>query len=265
MRNFLYGLVVLCLTLTASCSKDDNLTGDNSINSVSNRNIGNSGIWFVTLFSEDGRNQTNPFAGFSFEFKSNGQLLATKSSESIIGTWKYVTDSGKLKILIGFPNIGKFDDLTEDWELIQETETIIRLKHVSGGNGGTDILELGRSPGAGSSNGSTTTNPVTPGGSWKVIRYLDKDKNRTSYFTGYGFEFKSGGVITASKGTVTVQGSWKTITDSGKSKMIFSFPIQNKFDELNDDWEIILQSPTSILLKNVSGGNGGISYLDFGK
>ncbi len=130
---------------------------------------------------------------------------------------------------------------------------------------GTDILEFGRTSGSGSSNGSSTTNTVTPDGTWKVTRYLDKDKNRTSYFTGYSFEFKSGGLISAKKGTVTIQGNWKTIIDSGKSKMIFSFPIQNKFDELNDDWEIILQSPTSILLKNVSGGNGGISYLDFGK
>ncbi len=136
MRNFLYGLVVLCLTLTLSCSKDDALSDDKSNNAVSNRNIENSGIWYVTLFSEDGRNQTNQYYGYAFEFKSSGLLTASKSSELLKGSWKYVTDSGKLKILITFPNIGKFDDLTEDWELIQETENIIRLKHVSGGNVG---------------------------------------------------------------------------------------------------------------------------------
>ena len=158
-----------------------------------------------------------------------------------------------------------FDEISEDWELLQESDTSIKLKHVSGGNGGLDLLEFGRSPGSGSTGVGTTTTTTVPSGSWKVTRYLDKDKNRTSYYTGYSFDFKSGGVITATNGSTIIQGSWKNIVDSGKSKMDFTFPVQNKFDELNDDWEVILQNATSIQLKNVSGGNGGTSYLDFGK
>jgi len=265
MRNFLNGLVVLILTLSVSCSKDVALSEDTSNHTSGNRNIENSGMWYVTLFSEDGRNQTYQYSGYAFEFKSSGLLTASKSSEILKGNWKYITDSGKSKILLSFPDFGTFDDLTEDWEIIEETEIVVRLRHVSGGNGGTDILEFGRTPGTGSINGNTTTNTVTPDGTWKVIRYIDKDKNSTSYFTGYSFEFKSGGVILAKKGTVTIQGNWMSIIDSGKTKMIFTFPTQNKFDELNDEWEIILQTTTSIQLINISGGNGGISYLDFGK
>lgn len=265
MKNFLYGLTVLFLAFTTSCSKDDSLTDDLSTNLVSNRNIENSGIWFVTLFSEDDRNQTNQFVGYSFEFKSNGLITASKAGVLIHGNWRYVTDSGKSKVIIGFSSGGIFDEISEDWEILQESDTSIKLKHVSGGNGGLDLLEFGRSPGAGSTGVGTTTTTTVPSGLWKVTRYLDKDKNRTSHYTGYSFDFKSGGVITATQGSTIIQGSWKNIVDSGKSKMVFTFPEQNKFDELNDDWEVILQNATSIQLKNVSGGNGGTSYLDFGK
>lgn len=265
MKIFFYGLTVLCLAFTTSCFKDDSLTDDFSTNLVSNRNIENSGIWFVTLFSVDDRHQTNQFVGYSFEFKSNGLITASKAGVLIHGNWRYVTDSGKSKVIIGFSSGGIFDEISEDWEILQESDNSIKLKHVSGGNGGLDLLEFGRSSGAVSTGVGTTTTTTVPSGLWKVTRYLDKDKNRTSHYTGYSFDFKSGGVITATKGSTIIQGSWKNIVDSGKSKMVFTFPEQNKFDELNDDWEVILQNATSIQLKNISGGNGGTSYFDFGK
>ncbi|MEZ4988540.1 MAG: hypothetical protein R2795_26535 [Saprospiraceae bacterium] len=39
--------------------------------------------------------------------------------------------------------------------------------------------------------------------------------------------------------------------------------MSNRFEELNEDWEIISQSDTRIELVHVSGGNGGTDYLTF--
>jgi hypothetical protein len=33
-----------------------------------------------------------------------------------------------------------FDELNDDWHIIEETSTKIRLQDVSGGSGGTDLL-----------------------------------------------------------------------------------------------------------------------------
>ena len=50
-------------------------------------------------------------------------------------------DSGEEKLEFSFDGI-TLDELEDDWEVIEYTATQIRLKDVSGGNGGTDYLYL---------------------------------------------------------------------------------------------------------------------------
>lgn len=266
MRSFLYGLTVLCLVFAASCTKDDSLIDDNSSESTEARGFADSGIWYVNLFSEDGNIQTQHFNQYQIKFQASGVITATSGNTEISGTWSKITDSGKKKLVLSFPATSNFDELSEDWEIVLSDNNNIKLKHISGGNGGTDILELGRNQVTiVGGTGTTNTNSGTIIGQWKVTRYLDKDKDRTSYYTGVSFDFKTGGVITATKGTSITNGTWKIYTDSGKQKLDITFPAVNKLNEINEDWEIISQNATSILLKNVSGGNGGVSYLDFKK
>ncbi|MBK8702042.1 MAG: hypothetical protein IPN29_21715 [Saprospiraceae bacterium] len=167
---------------------------------------------------------------------------------------------------MGFPVAHRFAELNEDWEIVEQTSDVIRLKHISGGNGGTDILEFGRQA-VFSSGGSTSGSAaiVLPSGSCKISLFQDKDKNKTSNYTGYQFVFNANGIVSASTPTSSVAGTWKGRLDSGKSKILLSFPIATKLQELNEDWELVSQSATSIQLKNVSGGNGGTSTLTFTK
>ncbi len=266
MRSFLYGLIVLCLVFAASCSKDDSLIDDNSNQSTEARGLVDSGIWYVNLFSDDGNDQTDYFSLYQVKFLTNNVITATSGNTVISGNWSNITDSGKKKLVLSFPANNHFDELSEDWEIVINNNNNIKLKHISGGNGGTDLLELGRNPLAiNGNNGTTTNNSGTITGQWKVTRYLDKDRDRTSYYAGVSFDFKSAQVITATKGTSITNGTWRSYSDSGTQKLDITFPAANKLDELNEDWEIISQTTNSIQLKNVSGGNGGISYLDFNK
>lgn len=266
MRSFLYGLTVLCLFFAVSCSKDDSLNDDNSSESIEARELVDSGIWYVNLFSEDDVNQTEYFSLYQIKFLANSIITATSGNTVISGTWSKMTDSGKKKLILSFSANSHFDELSEDWEIILSDNNTIKLKHISGGNGGTDLLELGRNQlTVSGSNGTSNNTAVTINGLWKVSRYLDKDRDRTSYFTGMSFDFKTGQVLTATKGTAVTNGTWRNYTDSGKQKLDITFPVVNKLDELNEDWEIISQTANSIQLKNVSGGNGGTSYLDFNK
>ncbi|MBK9736230.1 MAG: hypothetical protein IPO92_15225 [Saprospiraceae bacterium] len=161
--------------------------------SASSRNIENSGTWFVTHFSEGTTIQTSLFANYAFQFLSNGVITGSTINETITGTgglWLIVVNLKNCNI---FSRNKSFDELSEDWELIEESGAVIKLKHVSGGNGGDDILEFGRSQVAGNINiGSTPLQNIS--GKWSVSKYQNKDKDKTSYFTGYGFEFKTGAI-----------------------------------------------------------------------
>ena len=108
-------------------------------------------------------------------------------------------------------------------------------------------------------------------GSWRITYFYDTDSDETNNFTGYTFSFGSDGVLTASNATNTHTGSW-SITDSSSSSSSsddidfnIAFSAPPNFEELSDDWEIIMRSSTKIELIDISGGNGGTDYLTFEK
>ncbi len=107
-------------------------------------------------------------------------------------------------------------------------------------------------------------------GTWRISYFNDSGDDETSNFVGYNFTFGSG-TVSATNGSTNVTGTW-SVTDSNSnddnpSDMHFNllFSGNGNFEDLNDDWEIISQTSTSIELKDVSGGNGGTDYLTFVK
>lgn len=87
----------------------------------------------------------------------------------------------------------------------------------------------------------------TPSGKWAVHYYWDKDKDETSDFSGYSFEFQSNGTFVAGiPGGSTVNGSWST----SSSKLTISITGNDKLDNLSDDWLIIEQTDNLIKLKD---------------
>lgn len=141
MRNILLGLLILTLGAFVSCSKDDS---DDVISDSSA--IENSGLWKISKYSENGQNLTSYFTGYTFEFLSGEALIAKKGTMVINGSWKIIKDSNRTKLVIKFPKTDKFDEISEDWELTQQTDKIISLTHLSGGNGSVDVdlLEFSR-------------------------------------------------------------------------------------------------------------------------
>ncbi len=101
-------------------------------------------------------------------------------------------------------------------------------------------------------------------GQWKITSYIHSGNNETNHFSGYSFEFKNGGIVTATKSGSTVSGTWSTGSDDSQSKLYLTFSTA-PFIELNDDWHIVQQTTTTLQLEDVSGGNGGTDYLTFSK
>lgn len=107
-------------------------------------------------------------------------------------------------------------------------------------------------------------------GTWRITKFIDSGDDETNHFTGYNFIFNSSGVLNATNGTNSYNGSW-SITNSSSSSSSddldfnISFASPPDFEELSDDWDFISQSDTKIELIDVSGGNGGTDYLTFEK
>jgi hypothetical protein len=106
-----------------------------------------SGTWRITLYEDNGVNETNNYSNYIFTFNSNGVLTAA-NSPSYNGTWSVTVSNSNvgsqdgLDFNIAFvaPAPSAFTDLTNDWGIISYTSTKIQLFDVSGGNGGTAYL-----------------------------------------------------------------------------------------------------------------------------
>lgn len=108
-------------------------------------------------------------------------------------------------------------------------------------------------------------------GTWKITSFIDSGTDETNDFAGYNFTFNDSGVLNANNGTNDYNGTW-SITDSNSNDdsqddldFNINFNLTNDFEDLNDDWDLVSQSPVKIELIDISGGNGGTDYLTFEK
>jgi hypothetical protein len=132
-------LIVLMVAVT-SCKKDDN----SSPNSASTLNLTiQQGNWKITNYNDNGNDETNHYAGYSFKFNSDGSITATNNGNTVSGTWSTGTDDSTVKLILSFSTT-PFSELNDDWHVLEQSSTIIKLEDVSGGNGGTDYLTFER-------------------------------------------------------------------------------------------------------------------------
>ncbi|MFZ7143837.1 MAG: hypothetical protein ACO1G6_00725 [Bacteroidota bacterium] len=138
MKNIIKSaFLILMITLGFSACKKD----DNSSNSVAAMNSTlQQGSWRITSFIDSGNNETSHYSNYSFQFGSGGTVSATNSGGTVSGTWSNGNDDSQVKLVLNFNSIDPFSELNEDWHVTQQSSTIIKLEHISGGNGGIDYL-----------------------------------------------------------------------------------------------------------------------------
>jgi hypothetical protein len=146
MKKLLFYIMVLMLTIISSCSKDNSSSSvkDDVVNTAS------SGTWKITYFFDTDKEETSNFSGYNFTFGSNNVLSASSVTNNYTGTWSIMNNNSNddtlsdLDFTISFASPELFNDLNEAWEILSKTESKIELRHVSGGNGGTDLLTFGK-------------------------------------------------------------------------------------------------------------------------
>lgn len=99
-----------------------------------------SGTWRITYYYDSDHEETNSFTGYNLAFNSNGTVLATKNATEINGVWSTLNDDSQVKLVLAFSAGTEFSELSDDWHVLERTNTRIGLRDISGGNGGTDYL-----------------------------------------------------------------------------------------------------------------------------
>ncbi|MDC7999541.1 hypothetical protein POV26_00665 [Aequorivita todarodis] len=222
-----------------------------------------TGPWYIAYFFDD-YDETDNYAGYEFAFALDGTAQAVKSGVNIPGTWALLTD---FKFDLFFGTSAPLDELDEDWEILEATSEIIKLKHISG-DGSTDYLTFGRNPNTGGNNTELNLfieNLIT--GSWFVNLLEENGTDHTANFNAYEFTFLRNGSAVAVSSNNTINGFWTAQTDSGNLDFIINFETgtNGNFAELNDDWDVLEATQTIIRLSDVSGGGGGTDLLTFGR
>ncbi len=143
MKTRITALAIALTVMFIACTKDDNNSNGTITTTTVNSTV-TTGTWRVTNFSEDGTDETAHFNGYAFTFAAGGVLTASNGISNVAGTWNTGTDDSKVKFVIVILSPSGFEDLSEDWQVIERTDTRIKLQHISGGNGGTDLLTFER-------------------------------------------------------------------------------------------------------------------------
>lgn len=103
--------------------------------------------WKVNAYVDNkNRNRTSRYSSFAFGFVADGSVNINSGGKTIAkGTWKAVLDGTVEKLYLTITTTdNNLLELNEDWKIVSKSSTLLKLENVSGGNGGTTSLILGR-------------------------------------------------------------------------------------------------------------------------
>ena len=241
--------------------ESDCLTGGGNVNDAALVASLTMGDWYITYYFDDTDETTN-YSNYVFNFASDGTATATDTGGATNGNWSTsIGDETDLELNLNFGTTIPLDELAEDWDVLEVTNDIIRLKDVSGGDGSEDFLTFERNPAGNGGNDLTT---ILSDGLWIVSSYTEDNGNQTADYNGYELDFNSAGTVVATNGSTTNNGTW-AVQSSGNI-FVLDFGTDLPFNELNDDdWDVISVSDTQVTLQDVSGGGGGTDTLTLQK
>lgn len=137
----------LLFFVAIGCGEDPDPDRNTKVDEV--QDIVTAGRWRISYFLDSDNDETDNFKEYIFQFQPMGTLVATNGPASLSGSWAVTDHSDSsddvdtyedIDFDISFASTPALSDLSEDWEIIGVTEIKIELRHISGGNGGTDLL-----------------------------------------------------------------------------------------------------------------------------
>ena len=245
------------LRFESDCATNGNIDDSALVSALTN------GDWYITYFFDD-TDETANYTDYTFNFSSDNTATATDMSGTTDGSWSTTSgDDTELGLNLNFGASVPLDELADDWDVLEVTNDIIRLKDISGGDGSEDFLTFERTPFDGG-NGNDDLENILTDGMWFVASYFEDSDDQTNIYAGYEIDFNMDGTVSASNGSNTNNGTWAVF--SSGNQMMMDFGTDLPFEEFNDDdWDVLSVSDTEVILQDVSGGGGGTDTLTLQK
>jgi hypothetical protein len=158
LRQFSLKPVLIIIKINSACAPSkDNLNIGNRLNGVTpidNQNnvtiIVTDGTLKITLDWDSNLNEAINFNQFNFSFQTNNLLKATDGTNTYNGTWSitdtngYIENLSDLKFDITITAPIHFVEILDDWEIIDESASYIKLRDVIDSNGQKDFLAFSK-------------------------------------------------------------------------------------------------------------------------
>lgn len=136
--------------LAVSCdSNEDPATTAADVNAAELQSTAQDGQWRITYYFDSDKEETSNYNGYVFTFGADGTVSATNGTTEVTGTWSVTDsdssddspdDSSDVDFNLFFAAPPDFEELSDDWDILEYTSGRIRLIDVSGGDGSTDYL-----------------------------------------------------------------------------------------------------------------------------
>ena len=136
--------------LAASCdSNDDPAITATDVNAAELQSTAQDGQWRITYYFDSDKEETSDYSGYVFTFGADGTVTASNGTLEVTGTWSVTDsdssddspdDSSDVDFNLFFTTPADFEELSDDWDIMEYSASRIRLIDVSGGDGSTDYL-----------------------------------------------------------------------------------------------------------------------------
>ena len=100
--------------------------------------------WKVGWYQEDIANQTLHYTNYVFTFADDGSVSANNGTQTVVGTWATGLDNSDTKFYLNFGADPIFDELNENWDVLENSDNLLKLTHVGNSSGSTDFLNFER-------------------------------------------------------------------------------------------------------------------------
>ena len=130
-KTFAVPFALMCVMMIASsCQKDNSAVPADEVLAPGEVEMKqpDPGTYTITKFIDTGDDETAQFNGYTFKFKTNGNLIATAPNGDVFnGSWSLNSAETVMTINItGTPALDDLDD--DDWNVVKITNQKIKIK-----------------------------------------------------------------------------------------------------------------------------------------
>jgi hypothetical protein len=269
LRLFQASLVLSLVLIFTSCEKeteDDAPASTPTMGDPKSASPAGSQCYEITLFTDDGENETDDYSNIRFEFVNNGVVIARSPNQEWEGQWSFGFDDGVQKFFLNFNGTTPLlNELTDDWNVVSLTNGMPSF--IEDDDPTPDLLRFSLSscsPSGGGGNPALTDfNSNLVGDPWFIESFIDDGDNDTPDFNNISFTFAENGTVVAQRNNQSVTGLWASSLDDGQIELQIQFSGPALLTDLNEDWDVISFSTELLELEEVSPGDA--DFLTFSR